>query len=138
MEHLKDGVIGYSNIRALFRPDQLIVQKLNGEYQILKCTGIDDDGRDVEIEARRVEYDGSKFGVITEKLYIGKYAGLKKITDLIVYPLLLDSKVDEIRGDVLDRGRKYATLQAISHHEYKGPVISAGQKTVRATIFHNH
>jgi hypothetical protein len=132
LEHLKDGVIGYVHLRSLFRPDQLIVEKRDGEYQILKCTNFDDDGFDVEIEARRVESDGTKFGVVYDRIYIEKFTGLKKITDLNAFPLSLAPKADEIRKDVLERGQKYASLRGILHREYKGPVFNAGQHNVRA------
>ena len=88
----------------------------------------------MEIEARRIENDGTKFGVATDKLYIEKYTGLKKITDLDVYPLSLAPNADEIREDALERGRKYSSLRGILHREYKGLVFEAGQHNVRQPL----
>jgi hypothetical protein len=122
LEHLKDGVIGYSHLRSVFRPDQLVVGKVDGEYQILKYTSMDDNGFDME----------TKFGVIMDRFYIEKYTGLKPITDLDLYPLSLAPNADEIREDAMERGRKYLSLRGLLHREYKGPVFDAGQYNVRA------
>ncbi|KAH0545429.1 hypothetical protein FGG08_000430 [Glutinoglossum americanum] len=135
LEHLKDGVAGCSNLGALFRPDQLVVRESGDELQILKCTSISgSSGFGLDVKARRVEYDGSEFGVAAEEIRIADYKGLKKITDLVVYPLPFALKTDEIWQDALERGRKYVALRGILHREYKGPVFGTTQHTYEGRI----
>jgi hypothetical protein len=132
MGHLKDGSISYHNLRSLFRPDQLIVQRKDDEYQILKCSSFDFNRTGTHILARRVVYNGNEFGVTTDYINVPQYNGLKAITDLETYPLVFDPKAEDIRKDRLEGGRKYAMLQGILYREYKGPIFGARQRTVRA------
>ena len=85
------------------------------------------------ILARRVVYDGNKFGVTNDCINVARYEGLKAITDLETYPLVFDPKSEAIRKGRLEEGRKYVTLRGILYREYKGPIFGVRQRTVRVS-----
>ncbi|KAI9761178.1 MAG: hypothetical protein M1840_002010 [Geoglossum simile] len=138
LDRLKDGVVGYADLSSLFRVGQLLVLEKDGEYQLLRCAEYHQSPYEVQIQAKRVEYDGNDYGVVTDNIAVRKYDGHKMVTELLIRPLSLDPKEDEIRLDLLERGTKYAALRGILHREYKGPIFGATQYTYEGRIVIDH
>ena len=78
--------------------------------------------------------DGLKFGFtkdlgITSRpdlyadLEIDQYEGAKKIQDLIAYPLRYAQNPDEIRAQLIERGKKYVEMVGHSCWETSGPAM---------------
>lgn len=78
--------------------------------------------------------DGLKFGYtkdlgITSRpdlyadLEIDQYEGVKKIQDLLVYPLKFARDPENIRLDLIERGKKYVRMVGHSYWETSGPAM---------------
>jgi hypothetical protein len=119
---IKNGVVSYNYLWALFEPDSEVYTSINGHDQLCQLV----EGRYVgqpaayELTCRFIDTDGEKFGFSTVKLKIPKFANLKTIADLDILPSDLHADVHEIRAKLLDRGRKYETLGGSHYGAYSG------------------
>lgn len=80
------------------------------------------------------EFDGNQFGPINRSFIIRKFEGEKPITSLPVYPLNLDPRSDQLRKEILERGRRYAHLSNPSHtahRQYQGLTLDHQPEQVR-------
>jgi hypothetical protein len=68
------------------------------------------------------ERDGSnhEFGLVTTLFSIQHFKGVKKISDLSVYPLESHPTYKDVKQKLLDRGRRRLNLAGVSHMHYSG------------------
>ena len=58
-----------------------------------------------------------KFGLVTNfRLNINAFPGVRKISTLPVYPLEYHPQLDELKSFLIERGRKWVSLQGGIHH----------------------
>lgn len=58
-----------------------------------------------------------KFGLVTNfRLIVNAFPGVRKISTLPVYPLEYHPQLDELKSFLIERGRRWASLQGDIHH----------------------
>ncbi|KAH7040780.1 P-loop containing nucleoside triphosphate hydrolase protein [Microdochium trichocladiopsis] len=71
-----------------------------------------------------IDYDGERLGTRRMDLFLHKYANRHELTDLDVMPLDLDDDAENLRAELLERGRKFESLVGGQHlRQYSGLAI---------------
>ena len=85
------------------------------------------DGSDIPglyVSVNFIDFDGDRLGTRKMDLFINKYSAHRELTDLEVMPLELEDDADEIRAELLERGRKFESYIGDQHYlQYKGLAI---------------
>lgn len=72
------------------------------------------------IVAQEISFDGDEYGYIQSKYYISKYDGFIGLEKLKVYPLQYHSNRTAITKMLIERGKKFMSLQNVHHRYYDG------------------
>lgn len=67
-----------------------------------------------------IDFDGEKFGAVTEYFYIKPFQGEKDISSLEIHPLRLAKDAMGIRERLRDRGLKFCEFRSPQHRYYAG------------------
>lgn len=119
---IKNGVISYNYLWALFEPDSEVYTSVNGHEQLCQLVEGHYIGKPAayELTCRYIDTDGEKFGFSTATFRIPQFANVKPIADLDALPSDLHADVHAVRARLLDRGRKYETLGGSHYRAYSG------------------
>ena len=140
-EHLvAAGDITWNLLWAIFSPNILMYRyhPLVEQHQILKIRTIKqvtrpDKSRYWSLNCHVVADDGVKFGLAYEpfSMAIEEFDGVRKITDLHVFPLEYHENATQIRTDLLSRGRRFAALNKPRVMETSGPAMFEKRDSLR-------
>lgn len=125
---LEAGNITFEYLWALFKPNSLAYTTTYGTADEPRCFKVDYaykecnvlKGEWYAIEGRYLEYDGKHFGLGDFDTEIPSFRGPRKITSLPVYPLSYHKDPEEIKKELLERGKKFITLQGMNYKFSKG------------------
>jgi len=70
-----------------------------------------------------LDYDGGKLGRRNVQTAINYFSGARRIDSLDVVPLRCHSNADQIRLDLIERGKKFVKLCNVLHKSYRGPAF---------------
>lgn len=80
--------------------------------------------------AQYFEYDGKQFGYGRMMEEIGEFRGAKKITSLSSYPLKYHKNEEQIRKDLIERGKKFAALSGVHYKSHHGMAYYKKKKSI--------
>lgn len=89
----------------------------------MKCNGA---ARWWQVDVEYVEFDSigtvkeAQFGLTTQSLVIGQFKGARKITSLAVYPISYFANAEELKVQLVERGKKWVGLQGMHHMYHSG------------------
>lgn len=136
---LRDGIITYDLLWALWKPDTLAFTNAYGDESESRVFKVDIATRHVTlttgdyyfVDGTYFEWNGKKFGqgALTEQIY--SWQGTRKITSLPCYPLKYHSNEAKLREDLIERGKKFVSLRGVHYKSYSG---MAYQKTRKGEI----
>lgn len=86
----------------------------------------------LHIDVFYYNFDGRNFGPVEERLTVVSYDGMKKVTDLPVYPLRFREDSHQYMKKMLGRGKKFRELLTKPHWEYNGLSAAEPQEQVRS------
>lgn len=72
------------------------------------------------IEGRYLEYDGKSWGMGTLGVDVQAFKGARKITSLACYPLNYHKDEAKVRGQLIERGKKFVSLQGVNYRSHFG------------------
>ena len=72
------------------------------------------------METNFLDYDGKKFGMAEAELEIKAFKGARAITSLPVYPLKYHRESDNLKTDLIERGKKFTGLGGMQYKEQAG------------------
>ena len=120
---LQHGHITYDLLWALFKPGSHVFATCFGTGEP-RCVVFDagqemtqDDITFFNLECRFLDYDGVRFGEAGVFLRILKFRGSKPIKELEAFPICHHPNHEQIRNDLIKRGRKFRDL-ADSHIQH--------------------
>lgn len=76
------------------------------------------------------EYDGKQFGYGRMMEEIGEFRGAKKITSLSSYPLKYHKNEEQVRKDLIERGKKFASLSGVHYKSHQGMAYYKKKKSI--------
>ena len=120
--------IDFSNLWMVFRPGDNIIVKDHRTMSVLEfeymtrdpCLPLSSSSSEWIISAKRIDYDGTNFGVLREEFHIKPYNGNKLLKELRVIPLQYHPDQRSIVPAMIKRGKKFISLHGKHHRAYKG------------------
>jgi len=125
---LESGLITFDLLWALFKPNTLAYTSTYGtadeprafkieyaekEFSFLK-------GEWYNIEGRYLEYDGKNWGFGSMDAEVASFKGARKITSLACYPLKYHKDEVKMRNQLIERGKKFVSLQGVHYKSHEG------------------
>lgn len=123
---IKHGHITYDLLWALFKPGSQVLATCLGTKEP-RCA-IFDAGEEVtkndetwfNLECRFLDYDGAKFGEAGIFLRVAKFRGSKSVESLEAFPLCYHPRHEQVRNNLIERGRKFRDLAGSHIRHCKG------------------
>ncbi|TVY52346.1 hypothetical protein LCER1_G005613 [Lachnellula cervina] len=125
---LESGLITFDLLWALYKPNTLAFTTTYGsldeprafkielaekEYSFMK-------GEWYNIEGRYLEYDGKAWGMGSMDVDVAAFKGARKITSLGCYPLKYHKNEAKLRVELIERGKKFVSLQGVNYRSHEG------------------
>lgn len=125
---LKNGLITFDLLWALYKPNTLAYTTTYGTVDEPRAFKIDYANKEVHfikgewysIEGRYLEYDGKTWGMGTMEVEVPSFKGARKITNLACYPLKYHKDEEGLRKQLIDRGKKFVSLQGVHYKHHEG------------------
>ncbi|PYI31173.1 P-loop containing nucleoside triphosphate hydrolase protein [Aspergillus indologenus CBS 114.80] len=131
---LAQCVITYPLLWALFEPGTNVVT-YNNEHDECFCR-VDSssyygprDQESFEIDARSVDWNGTRFGYRHRKFRVDRFVGAREIRGLVVYPASFHPAQKEAETKALARGRRFHELAGRHYMAYSGVMRYGTAKT---------
>ncbi|CAK7217672.1 hypothetical protein SBRCBS47491_003242 [Sporothrix bragantina] len=140
---LANGLITFDLLWALWKPNTLAFTTTYGsadQPRIFKAEMAEKHfslmkGDFYYIEGKYFEYDGKRFGFGSVADEIGEFRGTRKITSLPLYPLQYHKNEEQLRKDLIERGKKFVSLSGVQYKSYDGMAYYKKKKNaVRVNI----
>ena len=141
------GEITYEFLYALFVPRAIVITRCpsSNELRALQVVSasqvmITMGGAFMDLTLESIdlvdEHDNTtRFGRVRSRVTIPMFKGTLAINSLDAYPIQYHPTPNELRGVLLNRGRKWATLCEVRHVHYKGTAaIRANNKIVKYNL----
>ncbi|KAF4956174.1 hypothetical protein FGADI_3985 [Fusarium gaditjirri] len=125
---LKNGLITFELLWALWKPDTLVYSTTYGNASEPRVFKVESAhlhhsvmrGSYYHVEGKYMEFDGKRFGYGNTSVEIDGFQGAKKIKSLPCYPLQYHHNEQKLRLDLIERGKKFASLSGVHYKSYKG------------------
>ncbi|RSL64478.1 hypothetical protein CEP54_004705 [Fusarium duplospermum] len=121
---VKNHVISFQYVWALFEPGTEVYTKVNGHDRILVLVNGEykktDSGIIYMLSCRYVDTDGERFGYKSMEIIIHSFGNLRPILELDVIPSRLLPNIGAIKEQLIERGRKFEALRGVHHRSYTG------------------
>ena len=125
---LESGLITFDLLWALYKPNTLAYTTTYGTVDEPRAFKIDYANKEIHfmkgewysIEGRYLEYDGKTWGMGTMEVEVPSFKGARKITSLACYPLKYHAEEDKIRKQLIERGKKFVSLQGVHYKHHEG------------------
>jgi hypothetical protein len=125
---LESGLISFDLLWALYKPNTIAYSSTYGstteprafrveyaekEFSFMK-------GEWYNIEGKYLEYDGKTWGFGTMDVDVPAFKGARKITSLACYPLKYHKDEAGVRKLLIERGKKFVSLQGVRYMSHEG------------------
>ncbi|KAF2726605.1 P-loop containing nucleoside triphosphate hydrolase protein, partial [Polyplosphaeria fusca] len=127
--------ITYELLPALFKTNTEVYTTCRGtgEPRCFKCNYGEErtelnGSKFFYIEGRYINFDGRMFGEAKMKCSIPKFRGTRRIDSLEAYPLRFYTQLEEIRMELIKRGRVFCSLRGVHHRQYDGRAFHVKEK----------
>ncbi|KAM0326670.1 hypothetical protein ACHAQA_006540 [Verticillium albo-atrum] len=134
---LENGLITFDLLWALWKPDTLAYTTTYGsenEPRVFKVEAAEKHSSFVKgdfyyVEGKYFEYDGKQFGYGGFGEEIADFRGARKITSLSCYPLSYHKNEQQVRKDLIERGKKFVQLGGVHYKGHEGMAYYKKKKT---------
>jgi len=125
---LDSGLITFDLLWALYKPNTLAYTTTYGtedEPRAFRIELADKEssfmkGEWYKIEGKYLEYDGKTWGMGTMEVSVPQFKGARKIISLACYPLKYHKNEVKLRQQLIDRGKKFVSLQGVHYKSHEG------------------
>lgn len=135
---LEHGLITFDLLWALWKPGTLAYTTTYGSHDEPRVFKVDTaekhyhitKGEFYYVDGKYFEYDGKQFGYGRMMEEIGDFRGAKKITSLSSYPLKYHKNEEQIRKDLVERGKKFVSLSGVHYKSHQGMAYYKKKKSI--------
>lgn len=135
---LEAGNITFELLWALFKPNTIAFTNAYGSTEDPRCFKVDYATKDSSfmrgewycIEGRYLEYDGKSFGLGEFEIDVESFKGPRKITSLSTYPLKYHKDPSGIKKQLVERGKRFVSMQGMNYRFHKGLAFQKKKKNV--------
>ncbi|KAK8038642.1 hypothetical protein PG993_007053 [Apiospora rasikravindrae] len=114
---LGKGKIDAAHLWVLFPKGQIVHSRHLGHVQAFQVRSL----KDWNLYCRYVAYDGAAFGWTYTNIRIHEFVGTRSANELEAYPIGFHPRHEELKEELIERGRKSLDYQGISFSDYEGP-----------------
>ncbi|KAL8744148.1 MAG: hypothetical protein Q9190_003584 [Brigantiaea leucoxantha] len=123
-ECIKHNAITFSCLWMLFEPGTTILGTANRRRVAGRSKSAYNYKDLFRVEYEYIYWNGEAFYWVTQHADIPYFAGTKKITELYFHPLELHPRVEQVKHELIFRGRKYEMLKGIHAKQYHAVALS--------------
>lgn len=135
---LKNGLITFDLLWALWKPGTLVYTTTYGSTHLPRVFKVESADRQATmmkgeyyfVDGKYFEYDGKKFGYGMIGEEIAEFSGARKITSLDCYPLRYYKNDDQLREELIARGKKFVSLCGVHYKAYTGMAYMKRRKAI--------
>ncbi|KAK3341903.1 P-loop containing nucleoside triphosphate hydrolase protein [Lasiosphaeria hispida] len=116
--------MSYDRLWTLFPPEKIIHCKIldqNRAFRVLETWYDDsDDLPGLGMRVNYIDFDGERLGTRKTELFVPKYPGTRELSELPTMPLDLLGDAEEVRAELMARGRKFEGFIGQHYLQYNG------------------
>lgn len=120
--------LDFSSLWMAFRPGSHVYTRTDGIDRVLKlesmtrceCPNPFCWRRKWTIRANEISFDGTEYGYETMCFSIYPFEGFMVLNELKIFPLDYHPKKEELKATLVERGKKFTSLQGIHYRYYDG------------------
>lgn len=135
---LDNNTITFDLLWALFKPNTIAytpTYSANDEPRAFKIEYATKESSFMKgqwycIEGRYLEYDGKSFGMGTMATDVEAFKGPRKISSLSCYPLKYHRDPQGLKTKLIERGKKFVSLQGMNYRFHKGMAFFKKRRSV--------
>ncbi|KAK6579688.1 hypothetical protein PZA11_007924 [Diplocarpon coronariae] len=135
---LESGLISFEYLWALYKPNTLAYTTTYGSVDEPRAFKIELAEKEASflkgewysIEGKYLEYDGKTWGMGTMDCDVAAFKGARKITSLNCYPLKYHKNEAKLRSELIERGKKFVSLQGVNYKSHEGMAYYKKKKQV--------
>ncbi|KAE8445949.1 hypothetical protein EG329_012728 [Mollisiaceae sp. DMI_Dod_QoI] len=127
---LKNNVIEYKYIWAIFQPGEHIYTHMHGKDTVMLLeSGLPYDdthyngSRGWALTAKHIDYNGTMTGFGTTKIKIQEFKGTTALSELEAIPFDQHENKKTLVETLIERGRRFADLRTATFQEYSGMAL---------------
>ncbi|QPH04701.1 hypothetical protein C2857_001917 [Epichloe festucae Fl1] len=140
---LDSGIVNFEYFWALWKPNTLVYSATYGHMEDPRVFKVDMAvrhssmfrGNCYVVDGKYLEFDGKRFGHGSVVEEIAEFQGTRKITSLPFYPLSYHKDELNMRQTLIERGKKFVSLNGAYFKAYSGLAYMKGKKGA-ITKFH--
>jgi hypothetical protein len=123
-----DPGLEFINLWMAFRPGDLLYTKVKGIHRLVKfksmtrCECLEPRCEDSMwvVNFEFIADNGSELGYVESELYIKPYDGYRPLKRLKIFPLQYHHNKDDIKEELIARGRKMMSLRGVHYQMFEG------------------
>ncbi|KAF7544885.1 hypothetical protein G7Z17_g9606 [Cylindrodendrum hubeiense] len=135
---LESGLITFDLLWALWKPNTMACMSTYGSTSDPRAFKVEMaqlhtsimKGNFYYVDGKYFEYDGKKFGYGNISEDIPEFHGARKITSLPCYPLKYHQNEEQLRKDLIERGKKFVSLSGVHYKSYQGMAFLKRKKMI--------
>ncbi|KAI8959885.1 hypothetical protein F5Y11DRAFT_285538 [Daldinia sp. FL1419] len=135
---LQNGLITFDLLWALWKPNTLAYSTMYGsvdEPRVFKVEVAEKHysimrGEFYYVEGKYFEYDGKQFGYGSTSEELNEFRGARRITSLSCYPLKFHKSEVQLRGSLIERGKKFVSLSGVHYKSHQGMAYYKKKKSI--------
>ena len=121
---LNHSVMTFDYLWTLFKPGDILLCKMDGKDMMVKlqsseCNALAGSGG-FYLTSKYVDWSGFEFGYASHTISIRPFQGTKPITQLEAYPATFNPHFEDIKRQLINRGKRFETLQGYHYKAYNG------------------
>ena len=114
-DYVANGVLTHEHAWIVFQPDSVVISpsSVGGTIALRIKSGAYADGEKgkmYSMSCQRVDWNGKSFGWADEIVELQEFTGTQPIDGLSVFPLDFHPRKEEVKADLVERGKRFAAL----------------------------
>jgi hypothetical protein len=135
---LESKTISFDLLWALFKPNTIAYTTTYGDNDQPRAFKIEYVSKEshfmkgtwYNVEGRYLEYDGKSFGMGTMSVQVPNFQGSRRISSLDCYPLLYHKDPVGLRAQLIERGKKFVSLEGMHYKFHKGMAYTKRKRQI--------
>ncbi|KAG5771686.1 hypothetical protein H9Q72_001857 [Fusarium xylarioides] len=132
----KTGNVMFDNLWQIFAPHEFVITKfyrVEAACRVTKYKLVEQRPMPSywEIHLEYIDWNGNRCGYANTMILIPEFAAYRRVTSLPAYPLSFHSSSSKIRGQMIERGRKFEALRGYHFQTCSGTKILLGRSEER-------
>ena len=123
-ENLREqGLMSYQHLWTIYRPGDLVYGTVLGQPRVFKLLSyqyVCGDNPGLHLGTESVDFDGEDFGTRGGSQFVSAFNGAEKINGLEAFPLSYHPAPEEVKKQLVNRGRRFEELAGIHFQRYSG------------------